>query len=160
MTADALPTDITTLANDAQASAARTISYTSAPERSRRLDYLRQRACFYRTVHLMRTVLGIDPTDPDDRDIVGDEWGNNGRDGSIIGMSTPTGPLYFTESQGRLIAQSCEDAGGAQRELVVRQLADLAPFLLRYPPYGWHASDADPRVEHLGSFVDCPTCDD
>ena len=123
-----------------------------------RAEDLRCRASFYRTRHLMMTILGIDPLDLDQKHLIGElEWVDNKKNGSVVGVDCGTGPVFFSERNGKLYAESYEDNAGSPKEAMVTSLDSLHDFLRRYPPYGWHVTE-DGDDEHIGILDDCLAC--
>ena len=90
-------------------------------------------ARYWRTVRLLREVLGIDPADPRyDRD------GGNGPGSPSIVLDG----LWFTERGGVLIATSMDyDHSGAEEERMIRSWADLGKLCRDFPPDAWGCFD-------------------
>jgi hypothetical protein len=127
-------------------------------EASRTYRDLRARAGYHRTAHLLRTVLGLDPEDDDQAELFGEQFGDNGPSSGIVGVSLPTGPLWFHEEDGRLYAESLQDDASSGPTVEVKTLADLAAYVEAHPPYGWHMSEDPPYRAHIGPADDCKIC--
>lgn len=112
---------------------------------------------FYRTVHLMKTILGIDPLDERNRDLIGNHFSHNHPTSGLVEVEMPTGPLWLREENGKLVVDLHEEYGGSEKSYVVTSLDDIAKVVKQYPPYGWHYGEDDGE-EHEYTTEECLIC--
>lgn len=85
-------------------------------------------AGYWRTVRLLREVLGIDVLNPDTQEVNTHEPGH-----SHIMIDD----IWFSERGGKLIAESGQFEDGEPATRAVASLADLGKFVTDFPPFGW-----------------------
>lgn len=119
------------------------------------INLLDTRRSYYRIVDLLKRIVGIDPTNPLDAELMGECHAENTPDSATICVDG----IWFYECDGVLTAESFSFDAAESRDTTVDSARDLIDFVRRYPPYGWHSPEDETVNEiHLGDDRWCLAC--